>query len=123
MYWIIDLSFAYKSRFDFCGTQVRKISSNPGRVNFEDLVYLLRYIRDNNILGLNYYAGMKDEPLSGLLIQANIKTENQLMVSSYCRWKGFPDTDRSTGAYIMFYQEGTIDHGTNIPGPVDKSIA
>ena len=38
-------------------------------------------------------------------------------------WQDCPDTGRSTGAYIIFYQGGTIDHGTHVPGPVAKSSA
>ena len=38
-------------------------------------------------------------------------------------WKYFPDTGRSTGAYIIFYQCGTIDHGTHVPGPVSQLSA
>ena len=34
-----------------------------------------------------------------------------------------PDTGRSTGAYIIFYQSGPIDHGTHVPGPVSQSSA
>ena len=45
------------------------------------MVHLLRYIRDTKLLGLNYYASMKDAPLSDMLRQSNIKTENQLVVS------------------------------------------
>ena len=33
----------------------------------------------------------------------------------------FPDTGRSTGAYIIFYQGRPIDHGTHVPGPVAQS--
>ena len=38
-------------------------------------------------------------------------------------WKDFPDTGRSTGEYIIFYQGGPIDHGTHVPGPVAQSSA
>ena len=38
-------------------------------------------------------------------------------------WQDFPDTGRSTGGYIIFYQGGTIDHGTHVPGPVAQSSA
>ena len=38
-------------------------------------------------------------------------------------WKDCPDTGRSTGAYIIFYQGGPIDHGTHVPGPVAQSSA
>ena len=34
-----------------------------------------------------------------------------------------PDTGRSTGAYIILYQGGPIDHGTHVPGPVAQSSA
>ena len=38
-------------------------------------------------------------------------------------WQYCPDTGRSTGAYMIFYQGGPIDHVTHIPGPVAQSIA
>ena len=38
-------------------------------------------------------------------------------------WQDCPDTGRSTGAYMIFYQGGTIDHGTHIPGPVAQPSA
>ena len=56
-----------------------KFSSKPGKLQFEDLVHLLRYIRNNKTLGLKYYDDMNDALLSDLLIQAGNKTENQLM--------------------------------------------
>ena len=66
---------------------------------------------------------MKDAPLSDLLIQAIIKTENQLMAFYDSSWQDCPDTGISTGTYIIFYQGGPIDHGTHVPGPVAKSSA
>ena len=36
-------------------------------------------------------------------------------------WKDCPYTGRSTGAYIILYQGGPIDHGTHVPGPVSQS--
>ena len=38
-------------------------------------------------------------------------------------WQNCPDTFRSTGAYIIFYQGGTIDYVTHVPGPVAQSSA
>ena len=69
-------------------------------------------------MGLKYYAGMEDAHLSELLRQTNIDTKNQLMAFSDSSCKYFPETGRSTGAYIIFYQGGPIKHGTEIPGPV-----
>ena len=62
-------------------------------------------------MGLNYYDDMKDAPLSGLLRQDIIKTDKQLIFFSDYSWQYFPWTGRSTGAYIIFYQGGPIDHG------------
>ena len=97
--------------------KLAKFSENIGEVNFEGLVHLLRYIRDNKTLGLKYYANTNYAPVSDLLRQASIKTENHLMAFSYSRWQYCPDTVRSIGAYIICYQCGPIDHGTHVPGP------
>ena len=81
-------------------------------------MHILIYIRDNKTFGLKYYADMNDAPVSDLLRQASIKTENHLMGFYDSSWKGFPDTGRIAGAYIIFYQGGYIGHGIHVPGPV-----
>ena len=98
----------------FAVHKLAKFSSNPGKVYFEGLVYLLRYIRDTKTLDLKYYDEMKDAPLSELSRKDIIKTKNQLMVFSDSIRKDFPKTGRSKGAYMMFYQGGPIDHVTHI---------
>ena len=45
------------------------------------------------------------------------------MAFSDSSWQDFPDTGRTTGAYIIFYQGGPIDHGTHVPGTVAQSSA
>ena len=68
---IVDLIFVvHKSE---------KFSANPGKVHFEGMIHLLRYIRYNKTLILHYYADMNDAPVSDLLRQASIKTKNHLM--------------------------------------------
>ena len=120
---IIDLSIVYKSGLEFAVHKLANFPANPGKVNFEGLMHLLRYIRDNKTLGLKYYADINDTTVTDLLRQDNIKTKNHLMVFSDYSWPDFPDTRRSTGAYIIFYQGGPIDHGTHVPGPFAKSSA
>ena len=61
---------------------------------------------------------MKDAPLSYLSRQANINTKNHLMAFSDSSWKDCPDNGISTGEYVLFYQVGSIDHGTHVPWPV-----
>ena len=101
----VDLSFTVH--------KLAKFSANPGKAHFEGLIHLLRYIRDNKTLGLKYYAYLNYAPVFDLLRQASIKTRNHLMAFSDSSWKDCPDTGRSTGAYIIFYQGGPIDHGTH----------
>ena len=45
------------------------------------------------------------------------------MALSDSSWQDCPDTGMSAGEYIIFYQGGTIDHGTPVPGPVYHSSA
>ena len=45
------------------------------------------------------------------------------MAFSDSSWQDCPDTGRSTGSYIIYYQGGPIDHGTHVPGPVAQSSA
>ena len=108
----VDLSFAIQ--------KLSKFSENPGKVHFEGLIHILIYIRDNKTLGLNYYPDMNGAPVTDLLRQASIKTENHLMAFSDSSWQDCPDTGRSTGEYIIFYQGGPIDHGTHVPVPVSQ---
>ena len=72
-------------------------------MSFEVLVHFLRYIRYNKTLGLKYYADRNDANLSN------------------SSWKYCPDTGRSRRAYIIFYQDGRIDHGTYVPVQVAQS--
>ena len=111
----MDLSFEVN--------KLAKFSANPGKVHFEGLIHLLVYIRDNKTLGLKYYSDINDAPVTDLLIQVSFKTENRLMDFSDSSWEDCLDTGRSTGAYIIFYQGGTIDHVTHVPVPVAQSSA
>ena len=61
--------------------------------------------------------------MTDLFSQANIKNKNHLMDFSGSSWQDFPDTGIITGAYIIFYQGGPIDHGTHVPVPVAQSSA
>ena len=111
----MDLSFALH--------KLAKFSDNPGKVNFEGLLHLFRYIRENKTLGLKYYADLNDAPVTGLLSQTNIKTKNHLMAFSDSIWQDCPDTGISTGAYIILYQGEPIDHGKHVTGPVAQYSA
>ena len=58
LYTRVDMSFAVQ--------KLAKFSENPGKVHFEGLIYLLRYIRDNKTLDLKYYADLNDSPVTDI---------------------------------------------------------
>ena len=66
---------------------------------------------------------MNDAPVSDLLRQARIKTENRLMYFPDSCWKDLLYTFRSTVAYIILYKGGPINHGTHVTLPVAQSSA
>ena len=70
----------------FAVHELARFSSNPGKVHFEGLVHLLRYIRYNKTLVLKYYDDMKDKTSSDLLRQDNIRTEIHLVDFSDSSW-------------------------------------
>ena len=103
--------------------KLAKFSAKPGKIHFEGLIHLLRYIRENKTLGLKYYEDLNNAPVTDILRQANIETKNHLMAFSDSSWQDCPDTGRSTGAYIISYQGGPIENVTHVPGPVAQSSA
>ena len=109
--------------WSFAVHKLAKFSANPGKVHFEGLIHLLRYIRDNKTLGLKYYADIRYAILSDLLSQASIKTKNQLIDFSDSSYWYCQNAVRSKGAYILFYQGGPIEHGTHVTGPFSQSIS
>ena len=66
---------------------------------------------------------MNDAPVTDLLRQSSIKTENNFMSFSDFSWQYCPDTGRSKRSCIIFYQGGLIDHVTYFTGPVSQSSA
>ena len=104
----------------FCSTQVENSISNTGGVQFEGLVQLFLYIRDNKNLGLRYYANIECTPLSDLLRQAIINTKKKMVVLSYSICQDCSDTGSITGSCIVFYKGGPMNHCTHVPGTVDK---
>ena len=106
LYTRVDLCFALH--------KLAKFLSNTGKVQYESLVHLLRYVRDNNILCLIYYSNIEYVPISYLLIQSIINTENQSLVFSDSSWKDCWNTDRITRSCIVFYQVVSIGNYTHV---------
>ena len=85
--------------------------------------HLLRYISNNNNLGLVYDTKIEDAPPYDLLRQSILITEKLLYLFSDSRWQYCQDTSINTAAYIVFYQGGPIDRFTHILGQFSESSA
>ena len=79
---------------NFSVHKLAKFSGNPGKVHFDGLIHLLRYIRDNKTLGLKYYADLNDAPVTDHMRQANIKTKNHLIFFYDSSWQDCPDSGK-----------------------------
>ena len=90
-------------------------------------IYFIVKVQFLSEKGRAFYATLYQEAFfakqggGGSLRQASIETKNHLMAFSDSSWQDCPDTGRSTGAYIILFQGGPIDHGTHVPGPVAQS--
>ena len=69
-----SLIYLLSKRVDLCFSvhNTDFFSLNTGKVHFEGLIHLLRYIRDNKNLGLKYYSKIEDAPISEILINTII---------------------------------------------------
>lgn len=45
-----------------------KYTQKPGKVHFDALIHLLRYLHDNAFYGLCYYSNIEDAPLTRMLM-------------------------------------------------------
>jgi hypothetical protein len=105
----------------FAVNKLAKISRSPGRVHFDVLIHLLRYLRDNVYLGIKFYSNFMEAPLLKSLSSQNIEQHHPFFCFSDSSWNDDPDTGRSTGCFIITYMGGVVDHSSNMPNPVALS--
>ena len=107
----------------FAVNKIAKFSKSPGRVHFEVLIHLLRYLRDTAYLGIKFYSNFAEAPLLHALSSQNIHQHHPFFGFSDSSWNDDPDTGRSTGCFIITYMGGIVDHSSNMPDPVALSSA
>jgi hypothetical protein len=105
----------------FAVNKLAKFSRSPGRVHFDVLIHLLRYLRDNVYLGIKFYSNFMEAPLLKSLSSQNIEQHHPFFCFSDSSWNDDPDTGRSTGCFIITYMGRVVDHSSNMPNPVALS--
>jgi hypothetical protein len=103
--------------------KLAKFTRLPGRVHFDVLLHLLRYLRDNMLLGIRFYHDVMRSPLIQTLASQEIKQEHAFFGFSDSSWNDDVDTGRRTGCFILTYMGGIVDHSSNMPDPVALSSA
>jgi transposase InsO family protein len=107
----------------FAVNKLAKYSKKPGKIHFEAMLHILRYLRDNSLVGIKFYSDMKDSPITRMLVTENIQQSHPFFTFSDSSWNDDVDTGRSTGCFIVMYMGGIIDHSSNLPDPVALSSA
>jgi hypothetical protein len=100
-----------------------KYARCPGVVHMEDLLHLLRYLRDSMYLGLKFYSDITMHPVTRLLSSNGISLDNPLCTFADSSWNDDIDTDRSSGFFMIFYMGGVVEHSSNTGNPVALSSA
>jgi hypothetical protein len=103
--------------------KLAKFTRKPGKVHFEALLHLLRYLRDNSLYGVRFYSNLSDAPIYQMLLSQNIEERHSFFGFTDSSWNDDPDHGRSTGCFIITYMGGIVDHSSNVPDPVALSSA
>jgi transposase InsO family protein len=111
-----------RTDISYAVNKLAKYTRKPGRNYFEALLHLLRYLRDNDNLGLRYYSNIQEAPLTKMLTSQNISDQHLFYGFSDSSWNDDQDSGRSTGCFIITYMGG-VDHSSNLPDPVALSSA
>ena len=123
MYWIINLFEHDPNRFIFAVNKLAKYTRKPGKVHFEALIHLLRYLRDNSLYGIRFYSVIEESPIYQMLTAQSITEKHFLFGFTDSSWNDDQDSGRSTGCFIIIYMGGIVDHSSNMPDSVALSSA
>ena len=120
-----SLIYLAMTRCDICYAvnKLAKFTRHPGRVHFNALIHVLRYLRDNSLLGIRFYSEPAQSPLMSMISMVNPQQSHPLFGFLDSSWNDDMDTGRSTGCFLMIYMGGVIDHSSNLPNPVALSSA
>jgi hypothetical protein len=103
--------------------KLAKFTRLPGRVHFDVLLHLLRYLRDNALLGIRFYSDLFRAPLIKMLENQKIQQHHAFFGFSDSSWNDDADTGRSKGCFILTYMGGIVDHSSKMPDPIALSSA
>jgi hypothetical protein len=107
----------------FAVNKLAKYMRKPGKVHFEALIHLLRYLRDNSSYGICFYSIIKDAPIYQMLLAQKIEEKHLMFGFTDSSWNDDQDSGYSTGCFVITYMGGIVDHSSHMPDPVALSSA
>jgi hypothetical protein len=107
----------------FAVNKLTKFTHCPGKIHFDALGHVLRYLRDNNFWGLKFYHDFSTSPIHSVLSSNNLPTNEPFFTMCDSSWNDDVDHGHSTGCFLIFYMGGIIDHSSNLPNPIALSSA
>ena len=111
------------TRLQFSVRKHAKFMRLPGRPHFTAIMHTLHHIRCNHLFGLTFYSNVMDAPVARLLFEHGVDPTAPLIAFTDSSWQDCPDSGRSTGGYVLFYQGGVVDSASAMPDPVALSSA
>jgi hypothetical protein len=107
----------------FAVNKLAKFTHKPGKIHFEALIHLLRYLRDHSHVGIHFYSDISTAPITHTLTAGKIKSNHPFYGFSDSSWNDDVDHGHSMGCYLMMYMGGIMDHSSNLLDPVALSSA
>ena len=117
---LLYLALGTRGDILFIVNKLAKACTDPGRKDFEALLWLFGYLRAEPAWGSKYYANLKQSPIHDLLTRHET-TSSELVVFTDASWQDCPDTGRSTTGYLIFYRGGVIEANSMLQTPVAMS--
>jgi hypothetical protein len=80
----------------FAVNKLAKFTHKPGRLHFEAMIHLLRYLRDHSHVGVRFYNDYLNAPMTKALIAENISITQPFFGFSDSSWND--DVDHGRGS-------------------------
>jgi hypothetical protein len=71
--------------------KLAKFTRKPGKVHYEALLHLLRYLRNNSLYGVRFYSNLSDAPIYQMLLSQNIEESHPFFGFTDSSWNDDPD--------------------------------
>lgn len=120
---LLYLALGTRGDILFIVNKLAKACVNPGRKDYEALLWLFGYLRAEPNFGNKFYSNLKESPIHDILTETSTSNPSEIVVFTDASWQDCPDTGRSTSGYLIFYRGGVIEANSMMSVPIAMSSA